>query len=89
MNIAQNKREIGKAHKTIFTTDDPDIVIETWTESREVNLKKLRDRKAQLLSMQDVPVEAYIQEAQARYDLERTRIEQEVTAIDEQLSIYG
>ena len=40
-NISENLRKLGKEHKVVWTTDVENVYIETWTESREIDIGKV------------------------------------------------
>lgn len=58
-NISENIRAIGREHSVKWK--DGDNIVETWTESRTINVVKLREEKA-LLESQIAPLtdEEYI-----------------------------
>ena len=56
-NISENLRKLGKEHKVVWTTDVENVYIETWTESKTIDLaqaqRELDELNAQIETMPD------------------------------------
>jgi hypothetical protein len=88
-NIKENKRVIGE--KAFWTTNNPDIIIETTTTAKEINLKELKERKANLESLisNQPKIEDLVAMEKARQELEVENLQAELDKIDKDLVIYG
>lgn len=85
-NIKENKRVIGE--KSVWTTDDKDILIETTTTARIINLKELKDRKVQLESLisSQPSIEDVVAMENERLFRDREQLEIELESINKQLN---
>ena len=56
-NISENNRKLGKEHKVVWTTDVENVYIETWTESKTIDLaqaqRELDELNLQIETMPD------------------------------------
>lgn len=85
-NIKENKREIGL--KAFWLTDDKDILIETTTTAREINLKDLRNRKEDLeLAITTQPsIEQLVAMETERLAQDTAQFQAELTEINNELN---
>ena len=85
-NIKENKRAIGE--KVKWLTDDPDVLIETTTTARTINLKDLRERKERLESLiaNQPPIEELVSSETERLLQDKAQFETELQSINNELN---
>ena len=85
-NIKENKRAIGE--KVKWLTDDPDVLIETTTMARVINLKDLRERKERLESLiaNQPSIEELVSSETERLLQDKAQFETELQSINNELN---